>query len=130
MIREIREVNKNDICTEVDITLENGLYHSCLKPGDGLIRDMIDTLVAKRHHIVTANQIGRLKKALVVRAPEGLLVILNPVVQLKSGNQVAGFYKKIRLEYTSIDGRTHFTKFEGKYSKAIQYALRMLGYKI
>lgn len=116
-------------CDIVDVTFENGKYHSVLNPDDGLINDLLDTLRDRNRIILTANQIGHNKQALALKTGKGVVVMLNPKIILKSRSQ-GKYYKKIRLSYYSIDGTIHLSKLGDGYARVVQEGMELLGFKI
>lgn len=130
MIRKILtpEVYAGAICRPVNTTVENGLFHSVLKPTSGLVRDLLET--AKFHEgsivILTANQIGYLANAMVFNLGNGFGVLLNPTAESKSshGN---GYYKKITVSFCDQDGFNRSVRFRREDARRIQEGLRRLG---
>lgn len=117
---------------EVNVTFENGLYHSVLKPGDGLINDLIEAVKVFKPgagSILTAQAVGYDRRAVVLKTSKGILVMLNPQIVLRSGTN-GKHYKKVRLTYCSTGGRVHSVKFSGGFAKPIQIAMELLGDKI
>ncbi len=147
MIRRIVEPN-DEPCTEVDVTFENGLAHSVLRPIDGLIWDLVHTIkevktmernlnllkkslgVETENRVfiecVTAKHIGYNKKALVFAHKARVTVLLNPVIESRSGGNGL-YHKKITISYYTTDGCHYTAKFSGDQSRTMQDALKIIG---
>lgn len=137
MIRKI-ETNEKLLtikCDDIDVTVENGLFYSCLKPDSGLLKDLIDTAsyYKDKLSILTANQIGYFGRVMVLKNHDGLIPMMNPLVLCRSGGRKKDirsqvkYYKEIKLRYWGIDGRHHTVKLAGTFSKIVQDGLRQLG---
>lgn len=121
-------------CNDVDVTFENGLYHSCLKPDSGLIKDLVDTIGHYRKYpsVLTANQIGYFGNAMVIKDQNACVPILNPSVICKTGGRKKDhklnvkYFKEIKLSFWGVDGKKYALMFKGGYSIMIQEGLKRL----
>ena len=137
MIREIiRDVKVlRQPCAQIDVTVENGLYFSVLKPIEGLVKDLLDTAEHYAHYtsVLCANQIGYFGNAFVLKHDDEFIPMMNPSIRYKSGDRfrskVTGvkYYKKITLEFWGMDGRHRAVQFTNRNSTLIQDALWLLG---
>ena len=118
---------ENIECEEVDVTRENGLFHSVLKPSAGLIRDLIRGLEKTKWPMITAMHVGHNKKAMALGDNGRSLIILNPVIESLSGNcKKSKYYRKIRISYVSFKGNACEDKFKGRDAELIQAGLEIL----
>lgn len=130
MIRKL--LTKEDFstiaCKPVDTTFENGLLHSCHKPPSGLLRDLFET--AKFNEacisVLTADQIGYLGFAMVLKMRNGFGILLNPVIKHRGGKG-SGYYKTITVSFCDHLGFDRTVKFRGIESRRVQEGLHRMG---
>ena len=137
MIREIVKDMKilKTHCVPIDVTVENGLYFSVLRPADGMIKDLLDTADHYSNYtsVLCANQIGYFGNAFVLKHQDQFIPIMNPSIVYKSGerfrSRITGvkYDKKITLQFWGMDGRKHAIQFKDKFSTVVQDALWLLG---
>lgn len=125
MIKGIVALN-DEPCTEVDVTFENGLAHSVLRPADGLIWDLVHSVKASDGELLTAKQIGYNKRAMVFVHKGGTTVLMNPKILSLSGRK---HYTKITISYYATDGMKYIAKFKGHQSNILHEGLEMIGVK-
>ena len=118
-------------CLDIDVTIENGKYHSCTGLNEGLVRDMVDTLIENEDlDILAAVQIGYNSRALVLRQQKGIVPLLNPVlVKTSGGRQKIGdymVYQRAKVSFWSVDGRQYQVKLTGNNAKAVQVGLKRI----
>lgn len=128
MIREI--VKDEEVLTQKSERFEIGA-------DDYLIQDMLDT--ANEHKDMCAGlaciQIGVPKRVILVKMADKFVPIINPTIIKKGkdtfmaterclsleGERKVKRYKKIKLAYTTQDGKMHIQDFSGWAAQVIQH---------
>ena len=100
-----------------------------------LADDMIETMVENDGIGLAAPQVGILKRLIVVDIGEGPLVLVNPEILERDGEQIItegclsvpnknGDVKrpeKLKVRYCDLDGKSHTIKTEGLFSVVISH---------
>jgi len=116
--------------------------------GEGLIADLIATMIHHKAAGIAAPQIGVLKRVIVAMEPNdnGLVVLINPVV-LKTSKKIktaeegclscpaAGIimvirYDEIKIRSITLDGTTETLKYRGTMARELQHEIDHLDGKL